>query len=201
MPSPRSFWNSFHCWLYLFAFHSPGLSQQFLVVFLLVILGFWRPKKSFFLHILSVLSETRGSSLMPSSHNCFDRENSFQPSGAIQDSFQFVSPEPIISELFIPAFNSRSLNLTGASLKYSLMSSWSLRSLVSKFYQVSSFPNYSRCLFIFSSFISNSYGGSFKISFPSLSYQFIRYPNPTGGSLKTFSSLRYISFNPFYENK
>ena len=29
MPSPRSFSNSFHCWLNLFAFHSTGVSQQF----------------------------------------------------------------------------------------------------------------------------------------------------------------------------
>ena len=43
-------------------------------------------------------SEMRSASLMPSSHNCFDWENSFHLSGAIQDSFQFVSLEPIISE-------------------------------------------------------------------------------------------------------
>ena len=53
----------------------------------------------------------------------------------------------------------------------------------------------------FATFIFNSYGGSFKISLPCSSYQFICCSNPTGGSLKTFSSLRYISFNPFYENK
>ena len=37
-----------------------------------------------------------------------------------------------------------------------------------------SFSNSSRCFFIFSSFIFNSYGGSFKSSLPSLSYRFIR---------------------------
>ena len=34
----------------------------------------------------------------------FDCENSFHPSGAIQESFQFDSPEPIISDLFILSF-------------------------------------------------------------------------------------------------
>ena len=29
MPSPKSLSNSFHCWLNLFAFHSPRVSQQF----------------------------------------------------------------------------------------------------------------------------------------------------------------------------
>ena len=58
--------------------------------------------------------------------------------------------------------------------------------------------NSSRCFFIFTSFITNSYGGSFKISLP---YQFIRGFNSTGGSLKTFSSWRHIYPNPFFENK
>ena len=58
---------------------------------------------------------------------------SFQPSRAIQESFQCDYPEAIISELFIPASSSRSPNLTGASFKYSLVSSQSLHSLVSKF--------------------------------------------------------------------
>src|SRR3954465_8668938 len=69
----------------------------------------------------SILFKIHGSSLMPFSHNCFDCENSFHPSGEIQESFQFDSPEPIISELFIQAFGSRSPNLTGASFKYPLV--------------------------------------------------------------------------------
>ena len=69
----------------------------------------------------------------------FDCENSFHPSRAIQESLQFDSPEPIFSELFIPTFSSRSPNLTGASFKFTLVSSWSLCSLVSKSPQVSSF--------------------------------------------------------------
>ena len=65
-------------------------------------------------------------------HNCFDCENSFHPSRAIQESFQFDSPEPSSRNYSFSAFGSRSSNLTGASLKYSLISSWSLCSLVSK---------------------------------------------------------------------
>ena len=100
----------------------------------------------------------------------FDCENSFHPSRAIQESLQFDSPEPIFSELFIPAFSSP--NLTGASFKYSLISSWSLRSHVSKSPQVSSFVfQFFSVNCAFATFIFNSYGGSFKISPPSLSYQ------------------------------
>ena len=51
----------------------------------------------------------------------------------------------------------------------------------------------SRILFILQLF--------FKISLPSLSYQFIRCFNPTGVSMKTFTSLRNVYLNPFYENK
>ena len=43
--SPRSF-KFFHHWLNLSYFHF-GVHRQFMVVFLVVILGFWRPKKSF----------------------------------------------------------------------------------------------------------------------------------------------------------
>ena len=102
----------------------------------------------------------------------FDCENSFHPSGAIQESFQFHSPEPIISELSILSFQLLFWNSCGASFKYPLISSWSLRSHVSKSPQVSSFifQLFSvNCAF--ATFIFNSYGGSFKISLPLLSYQ------------------------------
>ena len=100
----------------------------------------------------------------------------FLPIRSISELYSFLDhPKAIISELFIQVFSSRSPDLTGASFKYYLISSGSLRSLVSKFSQVSSFiSNSSRCFFIFSSFIFNSYGGSFKSSLPSLSYRFIR---------------------------
>ena len=89
--------NSFHRWLNLFVLILPECLNNSWWCFSSSFSTF-EVRRRVFLHILSVLSETRGSSLMPSSHDCFDRENSFHPSGAIQDSFQFVSPEPIISE-------------------------------------------------------------------------------------------------------
>ena len=94
----------------------------------------------------------------------FDCENFFHPSGAIQESFQIDSPQPIISELFIQAFSSRSPNLTGASFKYLLISSWFLCAHVSKSPQVSSFVfQFFPVNCAFATFIFNSYGGSFKI--------------------------------------
>ena len=80
--------------------------------------------------------------------------------------FSLIRPKPIISELFITAFNSRSPNLTGASFKYSLISSWSIRSHVSKFPQVSSFVfQFFPANCAFATFIFNSYGGFLKILF------------------------------------
>ena len=144
-------------------------------MFLVVILNIWRPKKSF-----SSISYPfcQGFVVLVRDHPLiivFECEISFHLFGEIQESFQFDSLEAIISELFIPAFSYHSPNLTGTSFKYSLISSWSLRSLASNSLKyLHSFSNSSRCFFIFSSFIFNSYGGSFKISLPSLSYQFIR---------------------------
>ena len=39
----------------------------------------------------SILFKIHGSSFMPSSHNCFDCENSFHPSGAFHELFSFLS--------------------------------------------------------------------------------------------------------------
>ena len=72
-------------------------------------------KEEFFLHILSALSEIHGSSLRPSSHNCFDRENSFIHPVQIQESFQFDFSKAIISGLFILSFQLSFSNFTGAS--------------------------------------------------------------------------------------
>ena len=117
----------------------------------------------------------RGSNLLPSSHNCFECENYFHPSGAIQESFQFDSLELIISELFILSFQLSFLNSSGASSKYPLISSRSLRSHVSKPSQVSSFIlQFFPVNCAFAAFILNSYGGSFKIPLPLLPYHFIR---------------------------
>ena len=166
--------NSFHCWFNLSNCHS-GVPQQFMVVFLIIILNIWRPKKSFS-SILSVLSKMRGSSLMPSSHNCFWLWEFFSPIRRNSGVFQFDSLEPSFQNYSFSAFRSHSPNLTGASFKYYLISSGSLRSLVSKYPQVSSFVFQFfpvNCAFV--TFILNSYGGSFKISLPLLTYQFIPY--------------------------
>ena len=105
----------------------------------------------------------------------FDCENSFHPSGAIQESFQFDSPKAIISGLFI--------------LSFQLLFSKSYRCIIQIFYNqlvISSFscikfPQVSSFIFqffsvnwAFATSISNSYGGSFKNSLPLLLYQFIR---------------------------
>ena len=100
-----------------------------------------------------------------------DCENSFHPSDAFHEFLSFLDHLKAIIYSF-SACSYRSPNLTGASFKYPLISSWSLRSHGSKSPQVSSFVFQ---LFpvncAFATFILNSYGGSFKISLPSLSYQ------------------------------
>ena len=70
-----------------------------------------------------VISENRDSSLLPSSRNCFDRENYFHPSGAIQEHSQFVIRSSSIQGYSFTAFSYSSPNLTGASIKYPLISS------------------------------------------------------------------------------
>ena len=77
-----------------FIFFFIPVPQQFMVVFLVVILRFWRPKK-IFSQSCSILFKIRDSSLLPSSRNCFDHENSFHLSGAIQESSQFDYLQPI----------------------------------------------------------------------------------------------------------
>ena len=125
---------------------------------------------------LPVLPKMCSSSLMPSSHYCFRLWEFF----SLVRSISWVVS---ISFLRRPSCHNSSFsvcsyhcpNLTGASFKYPLISSWSRCSHVFKSPQVSSFV----CQFIpvncaFATFIFNSYGGSFKISLPCLSYQFIR---------------------------
>ena len=105
--------NSFHCWFNLSNFHS-RVPQQFLMVFLVVILWFedWRSvsSKSYaFSWEFSVQAWCHPLIIV------FDCENSFHPFGVIQESFQFDSSEAIISGLFIPAFSYCSPNLTRSS--------------------------------------------------------------------------------------
>ena len=116
--------------------------------------------------------------VLPSCHPLiivFDCHNSFLTIRSISwvVSISFLR-RPSCHNSLSSHFSSRYPNLTGALLKYSLISSWSLCSLVSNSLKyLHSFSNSSRCFFIFSSFIFNSYGGSFKIPLPLLSYQFI----------------------------
>ena len=97
----------------------------------------------------------------------FDCENSFQPSDAFHELFPFLSSEGhhvIMSHSQLSLLSSKSYRWIVQV--YSLVSSWFLRSHVSKSPQVSSFVFQ---LFpvncAFASFIFNSYGGSFKIPF------------------------------------
>ena len=160
-----------------------------------------KTKEDFSLSILSVLSKIRGSSFMISSHNCFQLWQFFSP---IQSNSRVVSISflwrPSCHNYSFSAFNSRSPNLAGGSFKYPVISSWSLRSHVSKTPQVSSFV----CQFFpvncaFATSIFNSFGGSFKISLPSLSYQFIccfQIP-PVVPSIPS-QVCGYISLNPSF---
>ena len=82
-----------------------------------------------------------GSSFMPSSHNCFWLWEFFSTIRRISRVASFLDHlKAIISEYYsFSAFSSCSPNITGGSFKYTLVSSWSIRSLVSKFPQVSLF--------------------------------------------------------------
>mgnify|MGYP007038706663 CR=1 FL=1 len=88
----------------------------------------------------SILFKIHGSSLMPSSHNCFRLWEFFSPIRSISwvVSISFLR-RPSGHNSSFSACSYRSPNLTGESFKYPLISSWSLRSHVSKSPQVSSF--------------------------------------------------------------
>ena len=154
------------------------------MVFLIVILRYWRPMKTFPPY-LSALSEIRDSSLLPSSHNCFRLWEFFSPIRSNSRVFSVWFSEGhhfrrFLRSKFSASFSNYSKLMSlrsspyssGASFKYPLISSWSLRSHVSKSPQVYSFVfQFFLVNHAFATFIFNSYGGSFKISLPSLSYQ------------------------------
>ena len=139
MPSPRSISNSFHCWLNLFGFSfSQSIStihggshhhSQHLKI----------EEEFFFLQILSVLSEIRDSSLLPSSHNCFRLWESFSPIRRYSRVFSVCHLESINSDIFILSCQLSIPYLAGASIEYPLISSWSLSSHVSSLFQAPSF--------------------------------------------------------------
>ena len=123
-----------------------------------------------------VLPEIHGSSVMPSSHNCFRLWEFFSPIRRISRVAFFSRSSE--GHYFRRSLDSELMPLrsspysSGASFKYSLISSWSLCSHVSKSPQVSSFVfQFFPVNCAFATFIFNSYGGSFRISLPSLSYQ------------------------------
>ena len=89
--------------------------------------------------------------------------------------FSLILRSPSSQNYLFSACSYCSPNLTSESFKYPLISSCSLRSHVSKSPQVSSFVfQFFSVNRAFATFILNSYGGSFKISLHSLSYQFTR---------------------------
>ena len=191
--------NSFHRWFNLSIYHF-GVSQQFTVVCNSQIM---KTEEEFSLNLAPFSSRfvvlVQGHPLII----VFDCQNSFYPSGVIQSIFSLILRSPSSHNYSFPAFSYRSPNLTGASIKYSLLSLSSLHSPVSKFTQVSS----SHLLIIsgdlyFCFFLEKFLPWFTQDYIPWLSYQLIRcFPNSTGGSLKTFSSWRYIYLNLFYENK
>ena len=95
-------------------------------------------RRRFFFQPCSILFKIRDSSLLPSSHNCFRCDNSFHPSGAIQESFQFDSLELIISELFILSFQ-LSFSKSYRCIAHIISIQFMISSFSSKFSHVSSF--------------------------------------------------------------
>ena len=165
--------NSFHRWFNLSNFHS-GVPQHSWWCFSSSFSDF-EDRRRVPLKSLPVLPKMHSSSLMPSSHNCFQLWEFFSPIRSISwvVSISFLR-RPSCHNSSFSACSYLSPNLTGESFKYPLISSWSLRSHVSKSLQVSSFVfKFFPVNCAFAMFIFNSYGGSFKISLHSSSYQFI----------------------------
>ena len=146
-------------------------------------------EEEFFLHILSVLSEMRSSSLLPTTHNCFRLWQffSYHPEHFVS-SFHFIPMKAIISGLFILSFQLSFSNLTGASFKYPLISSWSLCFT---------------CILILLEYLLsffNSYGGPVKIPLPMFSYQFIRcFQIPPVDPSRPSQVCAISLLNPFQE--
>ena len=120
------------------------------MVFLVVILSL-EDRRRFFFQPCSILFKIRDSSLLPSSHNCFRLWEFFSPIRSNSGVFSVCLSEGhqfrIIHSSFQLSFSKSNRCIIQV---YSLISSWSLRSLVSKLSHVFSF-------------ILNSYGGSSKI--------------------------------------
>ena len=120
--------NSFHHWFNFSILLYSGVSQQFTVVFLVVFLIIWRPKKSF--TSLSYPFSQRFMVLVQGHPLIIFWSRKF---------FSFLQSPSFQKTYSFSAFSYHSPNLIGASFKHSLFSSWSLRSFVSKLSHVSSF--------------------------------------------------------------
>ena len=128
----------------------------------------------------SILFKIRDSSLLPSSHNYLRLWEFFSPIRSNSRVFSVWLSGVHHFRLFILSFQLAFSNLIGASFEYPLISHDLFVPMdLNPLMYLRSFANFSQCFFIFTSFFSNSYGGS----------------------LKTFPSWRDVYFNPFYENK
>ena len=174
-----------------------------MVVFLVIVLNIWRPKKNFSSISCSILFKIRDSSLLPSSHSCFWIVRIlFNYLEQIQESSQFVIWSPSIQVYSFSAFSYHSpilpvLRLSDPQSARDLFVLLYLNSLK----LLHSFAN-SYLVFLFLLIVLfNFYGGSLKISSLVVILILSLFFYPTGDLLKTFSSWRYIYHNPFYENK
>ena len=136
---PQDLSNSFYRWLNLFVLILPECLNN----------SWWcssssfsafEDRRRFFSQSCSILFKIRDSSLLPSSYNYFRLWEFFSPIRRIWWVFSIPFPRrPSFQILFILAFSSHPPNFTGASIKYPLISAWSLRSLIYNFSQASSF--------------------------------------------------------------
>ena len=112
--------NSFHRWFNLSIIHF-GVSQQFMLVFLVVISRILKTEEEFSSQSWSVLLKIHSSSLMPSSHNCFRLWELFSTIWCISGVASFLdNPYAIISEYYsFSTFNFCSPNLTSNKLMIS----------------------------------------------------------------------------------
>ena len=138
MPSPRSLWNSFI------------IGSTFLIVILECLNNSWwcfsssfsnfEDRRRISLKSCSILFKIRGSSLMPSSHNCFRLWEFFS---TIRSKFKsllnFLSGIHLFKYYSFSVCSYHSPNLTGASFNILLSARDLFVSVVSKSPNVSSF--------------------------------------------------------------
>ena len=201
MSSSRSLSNSFDRWFKLSILHS-GVPQQF---------GGVSPCHSRILKteeefLLNPYPFFRRFMVLALYHHliiAFDCENSFHPSGAFHELFPFLSYEGhhvIILHSQRVAIILQILPVHRSSGLQSVHDLFILMYLNPLKY-IHSFSNSSR--WIVPLLWSFSILSMVRSRFHFLRYhiKYSLFPNPTSGSINTFSSLHYIPLNPFYENK